>query len=103
MENLLFWVPVFLAGIVVGVLSAPLLQRVWPVKNPRAELVTARTRILAGIKEKHEQEILREVFQVAETLDGEIKQSLHSVVEKLEKLLIQVGEERNSHSNTRIA
>ena len=75
MEILLFWSPVFIAGIAVGMLIKSFWPRQWSAKKRHTELVNARVRILAGVKEKHEEEMLREIFQATDALRGELNKS----------------------------
>ncbi len=50
-----------------------------PPKKRRTELVRARARIFAGMKEKHDEEILDEAFQATEAIRGELNKSLQTL------------------------
>src|SRR5512144_261847 len=60
MENWTSRSLVFVAGIGVGIALMRLKPYIFVARKRRTELVAARSRILAGIKEKHEEEILDE-------------------------------------------
>ena len=94
MENVLIEVAVFCAGILVGaVLSSISSRRLDPGKH-RTELTNARERILAGLKQNHEKEIMREIFRATDALNGELDHSLRLMTRSMEKLLVEVREER---------
>lgn len=91
METLTLWVPVFVAGVGVGALLTSVLSRLWHAKKKRMELTAlARSRVLAGIKQQHEQEILREIFQATNALRGELNKSLRVVLDSTMKLVCEV-------------
>ncbi len=102
MENLILWAPVFIAGIAVGAIITSVLPRLWVAKKRRTELIQARARILASIKENHEQEILREIFQATEALSGELNKSLRRLLDSMERLLVQVRDDWHGQKQTRI-
>lgn len=91
MENLLLWLAVFLAGIAGGAFGSSVVSR---VKNRRRELVVARTRILAGVKEWHEQEILRQLLPAIDTINNEMNKSFGRLAPALEKLLIHIRDDK---------
>jgi hypothetical protein len=93
MEILTVWAPVFVAGIGVGVLITSVLPRLWHGKKQRTELVAARARVLAGIKQNHEQEILREIFRATDALRGELNKSLRAVLDSIIRLLEEVRDD----------
>jgi len=94
MENVLIGVAIFCAGILVGaVLSSISSRRLDPGKH-RTELTNARERILAGLKQNHEKEIMREIFRATDALNGELDHSLRLMTKSMEKLLVEVREER---------
>ena len=101
MDNLTLRLPVFMAGVAVGALVTSLLPRLWNHKKRRMESL-ARARILTGIKEKHEQEMLREIFQAKDALYGELSKSLSLLRDSAERLLGEVKDERHPtpHSQT---
>lgn len=81
---------VFAGGIVVGI-GLMALRPYWSAaKKRRTELVTARRRILAGIKEKHEEEILDEAFRTTEAIKGELDRSLQTLRRTLNATMIPV-------------
>jgi hypothetical protein len=102
MDNLTLRLPVFMAGVAVGALVTSVLPRLWNHKKRRMELLEARARILTGIKEKHEQEMLREIFQAKDALYGELSKSLNLLRDSAERLLGEVKDERHPtpHSQT---
>ncbi len=100
MEILLDWSPVFLAGMALGILIKSLLPRQWPAKKRRTELVNARARVLAGVKEKHEQEILREIFQATDALRGELNKSHRRLLDVMDTLLLQVDDDSKTQNKT---
>jgi hypothetical protein len=69
----------FSAGVAAGVLAmmvAPLLSA---AKKRRTEMVAARAKMLAGIKQQHDEEILDEAFRTTEAIRGELDKSLTSL------------------------
>lgn len=66
----------FGAGISAGILIMMLIPMLSAAKKRRTELVAARSKILAGIKQKHEEEILDEAFRTTEAIRGELDKSL---------------------------
>ena len=101
MENLTLWAPVFLAGIGAGALIASVLPLLRLAKKRRLELESARARILAGVKEKHDQEILREIFRATDALNGEINKSLQRLRASTERLSIRLGDDGHDQKQTR--
>src|SRR6266540_4065933 len=79
--------PVF-AGITGGILVTMIKPILSAAKRHRTELVTARTRILADMKEQHDKEILHEAFRATEAIRGELDKTR----ETLRKTLITVLE-----------
>lgn len=69
----------FAAGVAGGLLVAEIKLYLTTAKRQRTQLVAARTRVLAGIKEKHEEEILDEAFRTTEAIKGELDKSLQSL------------------------
>jgi gas vesicle protein len=98
LANLTCWIFGFVTGVAVGSLSTSLLTHIKSRNNRRPELVDARQRILAGVKQQHEQDIRREIFQTTEALRGELKKSLHRLVNLTERVLEQVHEESQANS-----
>ena len=101
MENFTLWAPVFLTGIGVGALIASALPLLRLAKKRRIEVDNARARILAGVKEKHDQEILREIFREAAALDGEIHKSLQLLRTSTETLVVKLRDAGQGHEQTR--
>ena len=66
----------FSAGIAAGILITSIKPLISSGKRQRTELVMARARVLAGIKEKHEEEILDEAFRTTQAIRSELDQSL---------------------------
>jgi len=79
---------IFSAGITGGVLVAMIKPILSAAKRHRTELVAARTRILADMKEQHDKEILHEAFRATEAIRGELDKTR----ETLRKTLITVLE-----------
>lgn len=94
MENVLIGVAVFCAGILVGVILSSISSRRLDPGKHRTELTNARERILAGLKQNHEKEIMREIFRATDALNGELDHSLRLMTKSMEKLLVEVREER---------
>ncbi len=69
----------FSAGIAGGVLIMTLIPVLRADKRRRTELVAARSRILADIKDKHEEEILEQAFRTTEAIRGELDHSLQTL------------------------
>lgn len=95
MANFISWILIFVAGMAVGALITFFLFRLKGGKQRRTELVNARERILAGVKQQHEQDIRREIFQTAEALRGELNSSLRRLLTSTARLLGQVHEDSN--------
>ena len=79
---------IFSAGITGGVLVTMIKPIFSAAKRRRTELVAARTRILADMKEQHDKEILHEAFRATEAIRGELDKTR----ETLRKTLITVLE-----------
>lgn len=93
MENLTLLTPGFIAGMVVGALITSISLRI--ADKRRRELndaMNARERILAGIKETHEKEILREIFRAKDALNSDLNKSLRLLQASTEKLLKGIKE-----------
>ena len=67
---------IFIAGLASGVLVAAIWQRISPARRSR-DLSSARRRILTGVKETHDKEILDEAFRATEALRSELFKSLY--------------------------
>jgi len=104
---------IFSAGVAAGILFTNIKPLIIFSKKQRTELVMARTRILADIKEKHEEEILDEAFRTTQAIRSELDQSLAALrktlnavvtpssrpetVERHEPKLIQLGKPAESN------
>jgi gamma-glutamyl:cysteine ligase YbdK (ATP-grasp superfamily) len=82
--------PVFVAGIAAGVLVVFLLDYYRLGKRHHTDLVKARSRIIASIKQEHEEEILRQIFQTVELIHGDTRKSVSRLVDRLEDLLTEL-------------
>ena len=78
----------FSAGIAGGILISKLELYFRTAKKQRSEIVATRTRILADIKEKHNEEILHEAFRTTEAIRSELNKS----AQLLRKTLLTVKE-----------
>jgi hypothetical protein len=76
------------AGLATGIALVSLKPYVFAAKKRRTELVVARSRILTGIKEKHEEEILDEAFRTTEAIKGELDKSLQTLRRALNAVMI---------------
>jgi hypothetical protein len=85
---------IFSAGITGGILISKL-EPHFRAKKQRTEIVAARTRILADIKEKHDEEILHEAFRTTEAIRSELDKS----AQLLRKTLLTVKEPANDQNN----
>jgi hypothetical protein len=85
----------FSAGITGGVLVTLIKPILSAAKRRRTELVAARTRILADMKERHDKEILNEAFRATEEIRGELDKTR----ETLRKTLITVLEPGDDQHN----
>jgi len=87
----------FAAGVVAGIALISLKPYIFAAKKRRTELVTARSRILAGIKEKHEEEILDEAFRTTEAIKGELDKSLQTLRRTLNAVTLPTDPESPRH------
>jgi hypothetical protein len=101
MDEWMVWISVFSAGVATGVVITSALPRLWRPNKSRTDLAQARSRILAGVKEKHDQEILREIFQAKEALSGELNKSLRVLRDSTERLLVEVRDDLQEPEQTR--
>jgi hypothetical protein len=85
----------FSAGITGGILVTMIKPILSAAKRRRTELVAARSRILAGMKEQHDKEILDEAFRATEEIRGELDKTR----ETLRKTLITVLEPGDDQRN----
>jgi hypothetical protein len=75
MQNWLSEALIFVAGLASGILLTAIWLRVSAARRGR-DLKSARQRILAGVKETHDKEILDEAFRATEALRSELFKSL---------------------------
>jgi hypothetical protein len=87
MQNWLSEALIFVAGLASGILLAAIWLRVSAANKRRRDLSTVRRRILAGIKESHDQEILDEAFRATEALRSELFKSLYRLRASMNVLL----------------
>jgi len=86
----------FFAGITGGILIAGIKPYLDVAKKKRTELIAARARILAGMKEKHDEEILHEAFRTTEGISGELNKSLQTLRKTLTTVLDPVNSQRSA-------
>ena len=78
---------IFCAGLAGGVLVASVKPYLSAAKTRRTQLVAARTRMLADLKEKHDEEILEQAFRTTEAIKGELDKSLDTLRKTLDTML----------------
>jgi|SRR5215510_7617059 len=100
MDNWISDLLIFAAGIASGVLIASLKPLFLVAKRRRTELVAARARMIAGIKEKHEEEILDEAFRTTEAIRGELDKSLATLRQTLNATLVPGVDEPQTYQGT---
>lgn len=66
---------IFSAGVTGGILISMIAGILRAGRENRNDLVSARSRILEGVKEQHDQEILHAAVRTAEDLRGELHKS----------------------------
>lgn len=66
---------IFLAGLSGGVLICLLAPLLFPGKERRTKMLQVRRRVLADIKQKHDEEILDEALQTTEAIRSELERS----------------------------
>lgn len=86
----------FSAGVAGGVLIVILIPSLSAAKKRRTELAAARAKMLAGIKQKHEEEILDEAFRTTEEIRGELDTSLKTLRKMLNAVFDPTPGRRNS-------
>ena len=70
---------IFSAGIAGGILITQLKPYLNKARANRTAMVAARTRILADMKDRHNEEILSEAFRTADAIRGELAKSLQTL------------------------
>jgi hypothetical protein len=78
---------IFCAGLAGGVLVASVKPYLSAAKTRRTQLVAARARMLADLKEKHDEEILEQAFRTTEAIKGELDKSLDTLRMTLDTML----------------
>ena len=78
---------IFFAGVAGGVLITTIKPLVSAAKQHRAEMVAQRARILASIKEKHDEEILHKAFETTDAIRSELHSSLQTLRNRLTTVL----------------
>jgi hypothetical protein len=78
---------IFLAGLASGIVLAGVWLRILAANKRRRDVSGVRRRILAGIKESHDQEILDEAFRATEALRSELFRSLYRLRASMTVLL----------------
>ena len=87
MDNWISDLLIFCAGIAAGVLFTTVQPLLSVAKRKRTAMVAARARMLADIKEKHEEEILDEAFRAAQEIRGELDKSMETLRKTLNAVL----------------
>lgn len=87
----------FGSGVAGGILIMILIPSLSAVQKRHAHLARARTRMLAGIKQQHDEEILEEAFRTTEAIRGELDKSLQTLRKTLDTVLEPAGEPDNAH------
>ena len=70
---------VFSAGIAGGILITQVKPYFLRARANRTAMVAARARILADMKDRHNEEILSEAFRTADAIRGELGKSLQAL------------------------
>ena len=70
---------IFSAGIAGGILINQVRPYFRSGRAERTAMVTARARILADMKDRHNEEILSEAFRTADAIRGELAKSLQTL------------------------
>jgi hypothetical protein len=98
MHNWISDLLLFGAGIAAGVLVMMILPVLSAAKKRRTELFAARSEILAGMKQKHEEEILDEAFRTTDAIRGELDKSLTTLRKMLNTVFDPLAGRRNDHN-----
>jgi hypothetical protein len=97
------WLPlalVFLAGIGGGILIATVWTRLSAAKKRRHDLTAVRRRILAGFRERHDEEILHEAFRATDDLRSELFKTLHRLRASMNVMLGPVPQPLDEQGKT---
>ncbi len=82
--------PVFIAGIALGVLVVFLLEYLRPGNRHYTDQLKARSRIIARVKQEHEEDVMRQIFQTVERINSDTGESVNRLADRLEDLLIEI-------------
>lgn len=85
-------ITIFVAGTTVGYFIATLLEHFRLAKRDRTEKVIVRSRIIAGIRQQHEQEVLQQIFQTVDAIHTDTEKSLSHLRNSIEDLLLATQE-----------
>ena len=94
----------FSAGIAGGILIMLIVSSFRSDKRRELKLAAARARVLADIKQQHDQEILNAAFRTTEDIQGELNTSLQRLRETVSTALQPVPEEpigQSAHAVTK--
>jgi hypothetical protein len=98
MHNWISDLLLFGAGIAAGVLVMMILPVLSAAKKRRTALFAARSKILAGMKQKNEEEILDEAFRTTEAIRGELDKSLTTLRKMLNTVFDPLAGRRNGQN-----
>jgi ribosomal protein L29 len=85
----------FSAGIAGGVLIMTLIPALRADRRRHTELFAARSRILADLKDKHQEELLEEAFRTTQAIRGELDHSLQTLRKTVATVLTPVSQQKN--------
>lgn len=85
----------FSSGVAGGILITILIPSLSAAQKRRAHLARARRRMLTGIKQHHDEEILEEAFRTTEAIRGELDKSLKTLRKTLDTVLEPAGDPDN--------
>ena len=83
---------VFIAGTATGYFIAMFLAHLGIAKKERTEKVIVRSRILADIKQQHEQEVLQQIFKTVDAIHTDTENSLSRLVNNIQNFLLALHE-----------
>jgi hypothetical protein len=78
---------IFSAGIAGGVLLTSIKPFLAASRNRRTAMAAARARMLADLKERHDEEILDQAFRTTEAIKGELDKSLDTLRKTLSAVM----------------
>jgi len=93
MDDWISDVLLFSAGIAGGILTMMIVSSFRVDKRRQSELVATRARVLADIKQQHDQEILDAAFRTTEDIQGELNTSLQRLRKTVSTALEPAPEE----------